>query len=59
MDMKLEVVVLPVADVDRAKQFYGSLGRREDASIIFGQRVTAAAPGPVDGRTWDEVGAAS
>ena len=33
MDMKLEVVVLPVADVDRAKAFYTSLGWREDADL--------------------------
>jgi len=26
VDMKLEVVVIPVADVDRAKRFYGGLG---------------------------------
>ena len=30
MDMKLEVVVLPVSDVDRAKAFYRSAGFRED-----------------------------
>jgi predicted enzyme related to lactoylglutathione lyase len=30
IDMKLEVVVIPVADADRAKQFYGSLGWRLD-----------------------------
>jgi len=30
---KLEVVVLPVADVDRAKRFYASLGWREDADF--------------------------
>lgn len=30
MDLKLEVVVIPVSDVDRAKQFYTSLGFRED-----------------------------
>ena len=30
MDMKLEVVVLPVADVDRSKAFYRCLGFRED-----------------------------
>jgi catechol 2,3-dioxygenase-like lactoylglutathione lyase family enzyme len=29
--MKLEVVVVPVADVDRAKTFYKALGWREDA----------------------------
>jgi catechol 2,3-dioxygenase-like lactoylglutathione lyase family enzyme len=31
--MKLEVVVLPVSDVDRAKSFYESLGRRLDADF--------------------------
>ena len=30
MDIKLEVVVLPVSDVDRAKRFYATLGFRED-----------------------------
>ena len=62
--MKLEVVVVPVSDVDRAKTFCGGLGWREDAdfatdelrvvqftppgsacSIIFGENVTAGAPG--------------
>jgi catechol 2,3-dioxygenase-like lactoylglutathione lyase family enzyme len=33
MDMKLEVVVLPVSDVDRAKQFYLRLGWRLDADF--------------------------
>jgi catechol 2,3-dioxygenase-like lactoylglutathione lyase family enzyme len=33
MDTKLEVVILPVADVDRAKRFYRGLGWREDADI--------------------------
>src|ERR1700710_735410 len=36
MDMKLEVVVLPVADVDRAKAFYKTLGWREDADLVAG-----------------------
>jgi catechol 2,3-dioxygenase-like lactoylglutathione lyase family enzyme len=36
MDMKLEVVVLPVTDVDRTKHFYKTLGWREDADIEFG-----------------------
>jgi len=69
MDMKLEVVLLPVADVDRAKQFYQGLGWRldadfpvgddfrvvqltppgSDAAIIFGDGVTSAAPGSIDG----------
>src|SRR3954462_9477838 len=32
MDLKLEVVVIPVSDVDTAKQFYGTaLACREDA----------------------------
>jgi len=33
MDMKLEVVVVPVSDVDRAKSFYKRLGWREDAEF--------------------------
>lgn len=33
VDMKLEVVVIPVSDVDRAKEFYASLGWRLDADI--------------------------
>ncbi|MEU0791766.1 VOC family protein [Amycolatopsis sp. NPDC005961] len=33
MDMKLEVVVVPVADVDRAKAFYTALGWRLDADV--------------------------
>jgi len=32
-DMKLEVVVIPVSDVDRAKRFYGGLGWRIDADF--------------------------
>ena len=36
VDMKLEVVVIPVADVDRAKRFYGTLGWRLDADIARG-----------------------
>jgi catechol 2,3-dioxygenase-like lactoylglutathione lyase family enzyme len=31
LDMKLEVVVIPVSDVDRAKEFYARLGWRLDA----------------------------
>jgi catechol 2,3-dioxygenase-like lactoylglutathione lyase family enzyme len=33
MDMRLEVVVIPVSDVDRAKEFYERLGWRLDADI--------------------------
>lgn len=32
VDMKLEVVVIPVADVDRAEQFYRKLGWRQDVT---------------------------
>lgn len=33
MDMRLEVVVLPVSDVDRARDFYAGLGWRLDADF--------------------------
>jgi catechol 2,3-dioxygenase-like lactoylglutathione lyase family enzyme len=36
VDMKLEVVVLPVSDVDRAKRFYGGLGWRLDGDFAKG-----------------------
>ena len=36
VDMKLEVVTLPVADADRAKSFYERLGWRLDADIVRG-----------------------
>jgi catechol 2,3-dioxygenase-like lactoylglutathione lyase family enzyme len=36
VDMKLEVVVIPVSDVDRAKRFYGGLGWRLDADFAPG-----------------------
>ena len=60
MDVKLEVVVIPVADVDRAKEFYKKLGWRLDVtppfvvqftppgswcSVQFGKNFTSAAPG--------------
>ena len=64
VDMKLEVVTIPVSDVDRAKQFYGRLGWRLDdtppgvvqftppgsgCSVQFGTNVTSAAPGSARG----------
>src|SRR4026209_1023326 len=69
VDMKFEIVVIPVSDIDRAKEFYGRLGWRLDAdydngkdfrviqftppgsgcSVIFGNNVTAAAPGSAKG----------
>ena len=36
VDLKLEVIVIPVADVDRAKRFYESLGWRLDADFSHG-----------------------
>ena len=60
MDMKLEVVIIPVSDVDRAKEFYASLGWRLDVtpptvvqftppgsgcSVQFGANLNPAAPG--------------
>jgi len=36
MDMKLEVVVVPVSDIDRSKRFYEQLGWRLDADFTSG-----------------------
>ena len=46
VDMKLEAMVIPVSDVDRTKQFYGSLGWRLDADFRFdnGFRVVQYTP---------------
>jgi catechol 2,3-dioxygenase-like lactoylglutathione lyase family enzyme len=46
VDLKLEVVVIPVTDVDRAKQFYAGLGWRLDADFPFenGFRVVQFTP---------------
>ena len=45
-DMKLEVVVIPVADADRSKDFYKKLGWRLDADFAFdnGFRVVQFTP---------------
>ena len=60
VDMKVEVVVIPVSDVDRAKQFYRRIGLRLDVtppivvqltphgsgcSVQFGTSLTSAPPG--------------
>ena len=37
VDMKLEVQLLPVSDVDRAKAFYTRLGWRLDADVVVGK----------------------
>ena len=39
MEMKLEVVTLPVSDVDRAKAFYESLGWRFDIDLVVSDDV--------------------
>jgi catechol 2,3-dioxygenase-like lactoylglutathione lyase family enzyme len=39
VDMKLEVVTLPVSDVDRAKRFYQSLGWRFDIDLVVSDDV--------------------
>jgi len=46
VDMKLEAVVIPVSDVDRAKEYYGKLGWRLDADFKFdnGFRVVQFTP---------------
>ena len=46
VDLKLEVVVIPVADADRGKEFYGRLGWRLDADFPFdnGFRVVQFTP---------------
>src|SRR5512133_2538297 len=52
VDMKLEVVTIPVSDVDRATEFYVGLGWRQDVtppgsgcSVQFGTNRTSAEPG--------------
>jgi catechol 2,3-dioxygenase-like lactoylglutathione lyase family enzyme len=46
IDTRLEAVVIPISDVDRAKAFYGSLGWRLDADFPFdnGFRVVQFTP---------------
>src|SRR5689334_2091316 len=45
-DLKFEAVVIPVADADRSKAFYGGLGWRLDADFAFdnGFRVVQFTP---------------
>lgn len=46
IDMKLEVVVIPVSDVDRAKEFYARLGWRlgRDFRFVNGVRAIQFTP---------------
>jgi catechol 2,3-dioxygenase-like lactoylglutathione lyase family enzyme len=37
IDWKLEVVIIPVSDVDRAKEFYANLGWRLDADFVLSE----------------------
>lgn len=39
MNMKLEVVIIPVGDVDRAKAFYEKLGWRMDGDFVINENV--------------------
>lgn len=39
MNMKLEVVIIPVSDVDRAKTFYRNLGWRMDGDFDAGEKL--------------------
>ena len=39
MNMKLEVVIIPVGDVDRAKAFYEKLGWRMDGDFVISETV--------------------
>ncbi len=48
MDEKLEVVVIPVADADRAKEFYLSLGWRLDADRAAGDSFRIVQLTPAD-----------
>ena len=61
IDMKLEVVVIPVSDVDRATDFYGHLGWRHAThpSLTFrvpdsaaGARSRWHGPDAADSRQW-------
>ena len=62
VDMKIEVVVIPVSDFERAQEFYRRLGWRQDVtppgvsqftppgsacSVQFGRDLTSAEPGSV------------
>lgn len=53
MEMKLEVVIVPVSDVDRAKRFYEQLGWRLDADFVNSdRRVVQFTPPGSDASIW-------
>ena len=39
IDMKLEVVIIPVSDVDRAKAFYEKIGFRSDGDFVIDEKL--------------------
>ena len=41
MNMKLEVIIIPVSDVDRAKEFYSKLGFRADGDFVVNEKLRA------------------
>ena len=53
VDMKLEVVTLPVSDVDRAKSFYESLGWRLDIDLVISDDVRTVQFTPPHSRVLD------
>ena len=55
VDMNLEVVTLPVADVDRAKSFYQSLGWRLDTDLVSGDDFRVVQFTPPHSRVLDPV----
>jgi hypothetical protein len=58
VEMKLEVVVVPVSDVDRAKSCYEMLGWQLDADFVTGEafRQRLAAPRGEDAGSWTVTG---
>ena len=55
VDTKLEVVVIPVSDVDRAKRFYTGLGWREDADFTEYSRDVSNTVPSLYPRLWFQV----
>jgi catechol 2,3-dioxygenase-like lactoylglutathione lyase family enzyme len=56
VDKKLEVVVIPVSDAERAKEFYGRLGWRLDADRASGDdfRIVQFTPPGSDCSDWPD-----
>jgi catechol 2,3-dioxygenase-like lactoylglutathione lyase family enzyme len=56
LDMKLAVVVIPVSDVDRAKEFYAKLGWRLDADRVVGDNFRLVQFTPPGSASWIQFG---